>query len=56
MIRSVFKRTNTKVITPTNQNRGKQRDEPIGIPTSNLLKTREVSRLQVAIGFTFASY
>ena len=53
---TTVRKTSTKVITPTNQNRGKQRDEPIGIPTrlSNLRKTQEESRVQVAIGFAFA--
>ena len=53
------RRTNsTKVITPTNHNRSKQRDsnqlEFLAI-TCNFLKVRKQSRKQDAIGFSFAS-
>jgi len=34
----------------------KQLDEPIRIPTRNLLKVQEKSRAQVVIGFGFASH
>ena len=54
--RAVFKWLS--VIPPNNHSRSKQRDEPIRIPreiTYNLLKEREKSRLQGAIGFGFAS-
>ena len=46
---------NNKVITPTNHNRSKRRDEPIRIPR-NFIKAREKSRVQGAIGFGFSSY
>ena len=41
------RKSNTKVITPTNQNRNKKRGEPIRIPGNYLKK----SRVQGAIGF-----
>ena len=47
----------TKAITPTNHDRGKQRDEPITIPSNYLkLKAREKSYVHGAIGFGFASH
>ena len=51
------RKTNTKVITPTNSSGSKQRDEPITIASNYLLlKAREKSRVQGAIGFGFASH
>ena len=51
-------KTKTKVSTPTNHNRSRQRDEPITILaiTCNSLKAREKSRVQGVIGFGFASH
>ena len=48
------RKTNTKVIAPTNQNRSKQHDERTEFPaiTRNLLCAGE-SRVQGAIGFGF---
>lgn len=43
------------VITPTNHDRSKQREEPIKI-TRNLLQARKKSRVQGSIGFCFAPY
>ena len=52
------RKTKTKAITPTNHDRGKQRDEPITIPSNdlNLLKAREKSRVHGGIGFGFATH
>ena len=52
------RKTNTKVITSTNHSKCKQRNEPIQIRSNsryvgNLLKGREKSCAQVAIGFGF---
>ena len=50
---------NTKVISPTNKNKSKQRamnqSESLAI-ACNSLKAREESRVQGAIGFSFASH
>ena len=48
------RKTNAKVITPTNHNRSEQRDKPIAY--THLLKAREKLRVQVAIDFGFASH
>ena len=53
------RKTKTKAITPTNHNRGRQRDEPILSQfvaiSCNSLKEREKSRVHGAIGFGFNS-
>ena len=53
-------KTKTKAITPTNHNRGRQRDEPILSQfvaiICNSLKEREKSRVHGAIGFGFNSH
>ena len=52
-----FRKTETKAITPTNHDRGKQRDEPITISSScNSLEAREISRVHGAIGLCFDSH
>ena len=51
-------KTKTKAVTPANHDRGKQRNEPITIP-SNYLKLAQSagkSRVHGAIGFGFASH
>ena len=55
---TVEKPSSIKEIARTNHNRNKQRDEPIRIPRipRNLLKAREKSRLQGAIGSGFGSH
>ena len=50
------RKTKTKAITPTNYDRGKQRDEPITIPSNYLAQSQEKSRVHGAIGFGFASH
>ena len=55
------RKTKTKaIITPTNHNRSRQRDEPITIIflaiLCNLLQAQEKSRLHGAIDFGFASH
>ena len=52
------RKTKTKVTTPINHNRSKQRHEPIKISrnTCNSLEAREKSRVHGAIGFGFASH
>ena len=45
----------TKVSTPTNNKRNKHRDEFLAI-TCNLLKAREISRVQGTVGFGFISH
>ena len=52
-------KANTKVISPTNQNKSKRRamnqSESLAI-ARNSLKAREESRVQGAIAFSFASH
>ena len=47
-------KTYNKVVTSTNHNRRKQRDEPAII--RNFFKAREKSHVQAALGFGFASH
>ena len=53
-------KTVTRLNTSTNHDRSKQSAEPIKIPRNyleyNSLKTREKSRVQGAVGFSFASH
>jgi len=51
------RKTNTKVISSTNHNRSKERNEPVRLKNGcKLFKAREKSRVQGAIGFGVASH